>query len=129
MIQLKFLAGNKAGTVWVARHFPVRIGRAATADVRPEDNGVWDEHIRLEFLPAEGVILKSQSEALTTVNQEPVREVILRNGDQIGVGSSKIQFWLSENRQAGLGLREGLTWAGIVLVSLGQVGLIYWLLH
>jgi hypothetical protein len=39
-----------------------------------------------------------------------------------------MQFWLSETRQAGLRLREGLTWAGIAAVSLGQIGLIYWLL-
>jgi hypothetical protein len=28
-----------------------------------------------------------------------------------------------------LRLREGLTWIGIAAISLGQVGLIYWLLH
>ena len=40
-----------------------------------------------------------------------------------------MQFWLSETRQAGLRFREGLTWAGIAAISLGQVGLIYWLLR
>ena len=47
----------------------------------------------------------------------------------IELGSLRMQFWLNETRQAGLRFREGLTWAGIAAISLGQVGLIYWLLH
>jgi hypothetical protein len=40
-----------------------------------------------------------------------------------------MQFWLSETHQAGLRVREGLTWAGIAAISLGQIGLIHWLLR
>jgi hypothetical protein len=53
----------------------------------------------------------------------------LRNGDTIDIGSLRLQFWLSETRQADLRLREGFTWAAIAAISLGQVGLIYWLLR
>jgi len=53
---------------------------------------------------------------------------VLRSGDVIEAGSLKLQFWLSETRQAGLRLREGLTWAAIAAISLGQIALIYWLL-
>jgi len=129
MIQLKVVSGSKAGTVWVARRFPVHVGRSADADLRLEESGVWDKHLKLEFQPAHGVVLTAQPEALTSVNAQTVQQVVLRNGDEIGLGSIKLQFWLSETRQAGLRFREGLTWAGIAVVSLGQVALIYWLLH
>ena len=53
MVQLKILSGKKAGTAWVARRFPVRIGRSAGADLQLEESGVWDEHLQLDFKPAE----------------------------------------------------------------------------
>jgi len=129
MFQLKVLSGKKAGTVWVARRFPVRIGRAAAADLQLEESGVWDQHLKLDLSPEEGIVLSAQPNALATVNGQPAHRVVLRNGDAIDVGSLRMQFWLSEARQAGLSFREGLTWAGIAVVSLGQVGLVYWLLH
>jgi hypothetical protein len=113
----------------LARRFPVRIGRAAAADLQLEESGVWDQHLKLDLSPEEGIVLSAQPNALATVNGQPAHRVVLRNGDAIDVGSLRMQFWLSEARQAGLSFREGLTWAGITAVSLGQVGLIYWLLH
>jgi len=129
MVQLKVLSGKKAGTTWVARRFPVRIGRSADADLRLEEHGVWDEHLQLDFNPAEGIVMSAQPNALATVNGQPVQQAVLRNGDAIDIGSLRLRFWLSETRQTGLRFREGITWAGIAAISLGQVALIYWLLH
>jgi predicted component of type VI protein secretion system len=129
MIQLKVLSGKKAGTAWVARRFPVRIGRSASAELQVEDSGVWDQHLELHFDPAEGIVLSAQPNALAAVNGEAVQQTVLRNGDAIDIGSLRLQFWLSETRQADLRLREGFTWAAIAAISLGQVGLIYWLLR
>ena len=129
MVQLKVLSGKKAGTTWVARRFPVSIGRSADADLRLEEHGVWDEHLQLDFDPAEGIVMSTQPNALATVNGQPAQQAVLRNGDVIDVGSLRMRFWLSETRQAGLRFREWLTWVGIAAISLGQVGLIYWLLR
>ena len=129
MVQLRILSGKKAGAAWVARRFPVRIGRSPQADCQLEEDGVWDQHLQIELHRGTGFHLKTRPEAPATVNGQPAHEVALRNGDLIQFGSAKVQFWLSENRQAGLGLREWLTWFGISAVSLGQVGLIYWLLR
>jgi hypothetical protein len=129
MVQLKVLSGKRAGTTWVARRFPVRIGRSGATDLQLEEVGVWDQHLQLDFDPAEGIVLSVQQNALASVNGQPVRQAVLRNGDAIEIGSLRMQFWLSETRQAGLRLREGLTWAGIAAISLGQVGLIYWILR
>ena len=128
MIQLRVLSGRKAGTAWQARRFPVRIGRSASTDLQLEEEGVWDQHLQLDFKPAEGITLTAQPHALTTVNGRPTQEAVLRNGDGIEIGSLKLQFWLSETHQYGLHFRERLTWAAIAAISLGQVGLIY-LLH
>ena len=128
MIQLKVLSGKKAGTAYVARRFPVRIGRASTASLQLEDDGVWDQHLRLDLNPAEGFCLSAEPDALATINGQPLRQTLLHNGDTFQIGSLKIQFWLSETRQRGLRLREWLTWTAITLISLGQIAVIYLLL-
>jgi pSer/pThr/pTyr-binding forkhead associated (FHA) protein len=129
MIQLKFLSGNKAGDSWVARRFPVRIGRSPACELQADENGLWDQHLDLDFVPREGIKLKAHADAVTTVNGQPVQEAVLRNGDIIQAGGLRLQFWLSEARQRGQGFREGLIWTGIAAVTLVQIGLIYWLMR
>jgi hypothetical protein len=129
MVQLKVLSGKKAGTIWVARRFPVRLGRSGDADLQLEDDGVWDRHLQLDFRLGEGFILKTEPDALASVNGQATRQAVLRNGDAIDLGSTRIQFWLGEVRQRGLRFREVLTWIGLAAVTLAQVGLVYWLLR
>ncbi len=129
MVQLRILSGKKAGTAWVTRRFPVRVGRAASADLQLEEDGVWDQHFQIQLSRTEGFLLHARSEAPALVNGHPTEQAVLRNGDIIELGAVKLQFWLGENSQAGLALREWLTWMGIAAVALGQAGLIYWLLR
>src|SRR2546423_406153 len=128
MIQFSILSGKKAGTTFVARRFPVRIGRGAGSDLQVDDPGVWDQHAQVDFIPADGFVLSAQPDCLVAVNAQPAQETVLRSGDVVEAGSLKLQFWLSETRQTGLRLRESLTWIAIGLICLGQVALIYWLL-
>src|SRR2546426_1757833 len=102
MVELKILSGKKAGATWAARHFPVRIGRAPNCELQAEDEGVWDQHLHLELKPLEGMILRANDQALTRVNGAPVHRTVLRNGDQIEIGSLKMRFWLTPTRQRGL---------------------------
>ena len=125
MIQLKILSGRKAGFVWIARRFPVRVGRSAASDLRLEEHGVWDEHFQIGLNPAAGFVLDTHPDALVTANHQPVQRAVLRNGDTLEIGSMKIQFWLGEARQRGLGIREGLVWAIIAAVSTLQAALIW----
>jgi pSer/pThr/pTyr-binding forkhead associated (FHA) protein len=127
MIQLNLLSGKMAGAFWVARRFPVRIGRSARSDLQLEEEGVWEQHLQIEFKPREGFILRTLPNALAAVNGQPIQETLLRNGDTVEVGSVKLRFWLGESRQAGLQYREWLTWLGIGAVCLAQIGIIYWL--
>jgi Inner membrane component of T3SS, cytoplasmic domain len=127
MVYLKILSGKMAGVVWMARHFPVRIGRAAAADLRLEEAGVWEEHMYLDFDPAAGFTLSAPSGALAIVNGQPVKETVLGNGDLLECGSVKLQFWLAEARQASLQLSEAAVWALLCLIPAAQITLIYWL--
>ena len=129
MVQFEILSGTLAGTHTVARRFPFQIGRAPGADLRLEDAGVWDQHARVDFKRAEGLTLTALGDALVSVNDQHVRKTSLRNGDRLAVGSVQMRFWLAETRQRGLGLRESIFWAGVVLVTLGQLALLYWLLQ
>jgi pSer/pThr/pTyr-binding forkhead associated (FHA) protein len=127
MIQLDILSGKKAGAHPVARHFPFRIGRAAGNELQLEDDGVWDEHLTLEFQKQEGFQLTTSANALATVNGEPVQTTVLRNGDTITIGSVKIQFWLAAARQGNLLARELSVWTLIAAVTAFELALVYWL--
>ncbi|HWF17974.1 MAG TPA: FHA domain-containing protein [Verrucomicrobiae bacterium] len=125
MVQLKIVSGKMAGTEQVARHFPFRIGRSASADLRVEEDGVWDEHLELAFHSTDGFILTAHPNALAAINGQPFREAVLRNGDAIEIGALKIRFWLGATRQSRLGLREWLTWTAFALIIAAQLFLIY----
>ncbi|MGO8677449.1 MAG: FHA domain-containing protein [Limisphaerales bacterium] len=127
MIQFSILTGKKAGVTWAARRYPVRIGRAATADLQLDEEGVWDRHLQVDFKPRDGFYVSAQANALATVNSQPFRETRLRNGDCLEIGALKMRFWLGQTRQVGLRFREWLTWAAIAGICLAQIALIYWL--
>jgi pSer/pThr/pTyr-binding forkhead associated (FHA) protein len=129
MIELHILAGKKAGSRSVVRHFPFRIGRARENDLQLNDDGTWDQHLMLEFHRREGFKLATAQNALVMVNSKPVQTAILHNGDVITLGSVKLQFWLAAARQRGLRLRERLVWALLLTVVLCQFALIYRLIR
>jgi pSer/pThr/pTyr-binding forkhead associated (FHA) protein len=129
MIQLNILSGKKVGTQPVGRRFPFHIGRAAGNDLQLEDDGIWDQHLALEFQKQEGFKLATAANALATVNSQPIHNIILRNGDIIIIGSVKLQFWLAAARQRGLRLREGFVWALLIFVTISQFALLYWLIR
>jgi pSer/pThr/pTyr-binding forkhead associated (FHA) protein len=127
VIQLKILNGKQAGTEWVTRRFPVRIGRAPDAALSLEEDGIWDQHLEISLRPTEGFVLSAEPGALACLNSQPVQQAALRNGDLIELGAVKMQFGLSPTRHRSLRARELLTWIALALLCLGQVALIYWL--
>lgn len=130
MIQLQILTGKQAGTRWVARRFPVRVGRGTASDLRLEEDGVWDRHCELSFDSTQGILLAVHPNALLTVNHEAVPTPHrLRNGDSIELGSVRLRFWLADPARRGSRLREGFVWTLIVAICLSQVALVYWLLR
>ena len=120
MIQLNILSGKQAGSQTVVRRFPFRVGRAPENELQLDDDGVWDQHLALEFQSGR---LQSGAcaDALAAVNGEPFQNQILRNGDIITFGSAKMQFWLAAARQRGLRLRELFVWALVAAVTAAQL--------
>jgi pSer/pThr/pTyr-binding forkhead associated (FHA) protein len=129
MIQLNVLLGRKAGSQMVVRHFPFRIGRAGGNDLQLDDDGIWDDHLRLEIHRNEGFMLAAAPNALVAINNQPVQSVQLHNGDIITAGSVKIQFWLAAASQRRLLFREFSVWALIAIITALQIALIYMLTH
>jgi predicted component of type VI protein secretion system len=127
MIQLNVLSGRRAGCQMVVRRFPFRVGRAAGNDLELDDDGVWNEHIELAFQRNAGFTVSPASDALMAVNGQPMQSVRLNNGDVISFGSVKMQFWLAAVAQRGLRLRELFVWALLLVITLSQVALVYWL--
>jgi pSer/pThr/pTyr-binding forkhead associated (FHA) protein len=126
VFQLCILSGNQAGTKTVAGRLPFWMGRAPQDDLRLEAPGVWERHARLE-LQGSHAALVAGGEALVLVNGQAVREAPLRIGDVIELGGVRLEFGLSPARHRSLRLRETVVWAGLALLSLGQIALIYWL--
>ena len=129
MVQFNILTGKKAGAQPAARRFPFRIGRAPGNDLQLDDDGIWDQHLTLEFNRQKGFTLATASNALAAINGEPVQTAILRNGDVITLGSAKLQFWLAAARQHSLRLREAFVWGLLVAITAAQFALIYWLIR
>jgi hypothetical protein len=129
MVQFNILSGKKAGQQYLARRFPVRIGRVAGNDLQLEEAGVWDRHAELQLKPGSGISLEVMPGAMALINGAAAEvSPILRNGDVLEFGAVKLQFWLSRALQGGMAWREWLTWTGIAFVCLAQVFLIYLLL-
>lgn len=129
MIHLNILSGKMAGNQTVVRRFPFRIGRAPGNELPLADDGVWDQHLTLEFQPQSGFHLAVAPNALVTVNGAPVQNTTLRNGDILTMGSVKLQFWLAAATQGSLRVREGLVWTLLALITVGQFVLLYWLIR
>ena len=127
MVQLSILSGKMAGRQTRVRRFPFSIGRAADSDLPLDDDGVWERHLTLEFQPPDKIVMQTAAGALVNLNQAPTLDGSLRNGDLLTLGSVRLQFWLAPTRQRSLKLRESLVWTLLAVVTLTQLGLIYWL--
>jgi hypothetical protein len=127
VLQLTSLSGDSAGSLWVARRFPVRIGRAAHCHVRVEEAGLWDEHVEIEFDSQTGFVARRAADGLLVINGQVVDRAVLRHGDVLALGSLQLRFDLSPVRPRDWRLREALTWIALITLCLGQAALVRWL--
>jgi pSer/pThr/pTyr-binding forkhead associated (FHA) protein len=129
MVQLKILSGSRKGAAHLAQEFPCVIGRAAGSQLRLEEAGIWEQHLKLALVYPDGFQLEVQPGAIASVNGQPCQQTRLRNGDVIELGSVKLQFWLGEVAQPALTTRERLTWCIIFLLLVFQLALVLWLVR
>jgi hypothetical protein len=129
MVQLSILSGKKAGNQTIVRRFPFCIGRSLESNLQLSDDGIWENHLTLEFQDPEKFVAQTAPGALVTVNQQPVQTATLRNGDIISLGCVKLQFWLAATSQRSLKLRETMVWGLLAAITASQLVLIYWLIR
>jgi hypothetical protein len=128
MIQLQVLLGAEAGKRVTANKLPFKTGRNSENSLVLTDPGVFAEHFSIT-MTAEGFTLQPGPEAVVTINSAPSAGGLLRNGDVIGCGLAKLQFWLAPLPQRGLKLRELTSWAFVAGVGGLQIYLLWWLLE
>jgi predicted component of type VI protein secretion system len=127
MFQLRVLSGKMAGQVFQVRHFPFVAGRSENCDLILAERGVWQRHV--EFRSEDGrCAIRSLEKAGVAVNGETVAEAVLRNGDQIEIGSMKLRFGLASVAFRDPRGRELAIWSALIAVFLFQFWLIYRLL-
>ena len=127
MFQFEVLSGKQAGGLWLARRFPVRLGRSRESDLRVEEPGVYDAHAAFAFDEHRHLQLHVLEPATAAVNDEPTRLRALRNGDVLRFGSVTLRLWLAPVRQRGLRLGEALLWLLWFGVAIAQLALLRWL--
>ena len=129
MVELRILSGKQAGTTAVACRFPFFVGRGTQADLRLDDEGIFERHFELQLNRGEGFAVTVCPNAYAAVNGETVHQKTLRAGDVISAGSVKLAFALCPARPRSLRWREVMLWLGLAVVSLAQVAIIYLLLE
>lgn len=91
--------------------------------------GVWDLHAEIQTDAAGWFVIRPLGQSLVTINQLPIQDHRLRNGDVLGIGAVKLQFSLSNSPQRPLRCWEIAVWAMIfgvlmtaitVLLATGQ---------
>jgi pSer/pThr/pTyr-binding forkhead associated (FHA) protein len=127
IFQLSIVSGKMAGQVIRVRHFPFVAGRSGNCDLVLPEQGVWQKHLELRLQDGRCAV-RSLEEAALGVNGQPVREAILRNGDQIEIGSMKLRFGLGPVVFRAARSREMAIWAALGAVFVFQFWLIYRLL-
>lgn len=91
--RLIMLVGHEAGRVFALGHASVTIGRANDADIRLSDHDISRQHARISWNDEGPTIEDLGSKNGTSVNGMPVRQQLLRIGDQVQLGSSVIMVF------------------------------------
>jgi pSer/pThr/pTyr-binding forkhead associated (FHA) protein len=126
MIELRLLSGNRKGECISARP-PLVVGRSPTSGLCLPEPGVWESHAIIECGSDGRLHLKAAGGGLVSVDSKPVRDIVLRSGDRIELGSVTLEFRLSPSNQPGLNGPERMLWsllAGAALLQLALLALL-----
>ncbi len=92
MPAIRIKNGPQKGSVFEIHDVGLVIGRAEEADIRLFDRKVEDYHARVYRMGEMYFIRNLAEDGFTYVNDEPVTEELLREGDVIRVGSTLLAF-------------------------------------
>ncbi len=112
------------------RHFPFLIGRSSESELILRDQGVWDQHLRIDLIP-EGYLhcqVIGQAIAMDDKGQS-FQNIRLNNGQKISIGETTLQFWISTPIRKGNRIKELISSGIITFMTLIQLFLVYLLLR
>ena len=92
MPAIRIKNGPQRGTIHEIRDIGIVIGKTSEADIRLFDTKVEDFHARIYRMGEMYFLRNLAEEGFTYVNDEPVTEVMLREGDTIRIGSTIVVF-------------------------------------
>ena len=128
LIQLQIRQGAAAGHVLSTDQLPIRLGRGKGCHLQLTEEGVWEQHGEIDVNIDQQFILRRHPAAGVMINGEPAGEITtLGNGDEIELGTAKLQFWLGGVRQKNLAVREAAAWVLLGTITLAEVILLLWL--
>lgn len=110
MIELHGLTDPVAGRQLGVQRLPATLGRSSGCDLQVEAPGVWDQHLRFHWERSRGICVTALGRAGLLVNDQPVSEARLRNGDVIAIGALRLRFSLSPVHPQRLWVASGLSW-------------------
>ena len=129
-IRLERIDGTAAGSPVESRRFPFALGQAKECDLRIEAKGVWGRHLVLDDEGENGITATPSPDALVFVNGDAHRKKFrVNHGDLLELGAAKFRFWFAALGQADRRDLECLIWVALLLLALGQAGVIAWLMN
>jgi pSer/pThr/pTyr-binding forkhead associated (FHA) protein len=95
MIILRVQEGHEAGRGYQLAKVPVTLGRDELCDISIVDGRMSRQHAMIFFYAPDFYIKDLGSTNGTFVNDRRVKQQVLKNGDQIKVGSTRLEFILT----------------------------------
>ncbi len=95
MPTIQFLEGSLQGQSFEVDHLGATLGSSNRCELQVADTGVAQKHLTLTHEKGQWVLRDLRTKQGTTVNQQPVRETLLGNGDVVRLGSASFRFRLS----------------------------------
>lgn len=90
LLRLVITAGSRRGLVFPLLDRPVRIGREPDSTIQVDDKKASRNHAIIEPTTGGWVLRDLGSTNLTFLNENPVTQAVLKDGDRIRVGSTEL---------------------------------------
>jgi pSer/pThr/pTyr-binding forkhead associated (FHA) protein len=95
MIMLRVLEGQEVGRGYPLAKLPVTLGRDALCDVSIVDGRLSRQHSMIFYFNPDFYIKDLGSTNGTFVNTMRIKQQVLKNGDEIKIGSTRFEFILT----------------------------------
>jgi len=103
MVILRVLEGAEIGKGYPVNKVPATIGRDKLCDISITDTRMSRQHAMLFYYSPHFYLKDLGATNGTFVNDKRIKQTEINNGDQIRIGSSKLEFIVSSNQAGAAG--------------------------